>query len=66
VSLDRYTAGNVYYYPAYHPDRDGDKFSRELSDLLTRPTGFEAVMRVRVTKGLKVTSQPPPPHTHAI
>lgn len=35
-------------------ERDGARFDEDLYSLLTRPTGFEAVMRVRVTRGLKV------------
>ena len=50
----QFTGGNLFYYPAYTTERDGEKFGTELYNLLTRPTGFEAVMRVRVTRGLKV------------
>jgi hypothetical protein len=49
--LSKYTGGTTYYYPAYHVQRDGPKFHKELVYNLTRPTGFEAVMRVRATRG---------------
>ena len=55
ASLPRFTAGGLYYYPYYADARDGARFATELRALLTRPTGFEAVMRVRATRGLKVT-----------
>lgn len=54
--LPKYTAGSLQYYPSFHSLRDGDKFKAELTRTLLRPTGFEAVMRVRVTKGLKITN----------
>jgi protein transport protein SEC24 len=56
-SLSRYTAGQVYWYgPAYSPASDGARFSADLERNLTRPTGFEAVMRVRATKGVSITN----------
>lgn len=36
--------------------RDGEKFHAELTRVLTRPTAFEAVMRVRATRGLRITN----------
>ena len=54
--LPKYTSGNLYYYPAYHHARDGPKYDAELTRLLTRATGFEAVMRVRATRGLRITT----------
>jgi protein transport protein SEC24 len=49
--LSKYTAGQTYYYPGFNVNRDGAKFERELFRCLTRATGFEAVMRVRATRG---------------
>lgn len=46
----------VYYYPAFHAARDGPKFAAELTRNLTRPTAWEAVMRIRCSRGLKITS----------
>ena len=91
AALPKFTGGNLYYYPSFSVEKDGQKvrlsthpyrahsssfkpsllhpthppqLDAELSAVLTRPTGFEAVMRVRATRGLKVTqfygtSQPP-------
>ena len=36
--------------------RDGERFDFELSRCLTREITFEAVMRVRVTKGMRITN----------
>ena len=54
--LSKNTAGTCYYYPAYNHSRDGTKFHRELCHNLCRPTGFEAVMRVRATRGLRISN----------
>jgi protein transport protein SEC24 len=54
--LSRYSGGTVYYYPGFTSVRDGVKFERELHHDLTRATAFEAVMRVRATRGLRITN----------
>ena len=54
--LSKHTAGSCYYYPGFHGPRDGVKFETELHHCLTRATGFEAVIRVRATKGLKISN----------
>ena len=54
--LSKYTSGTCYYYPAYNAARDGTKFHKELTHNLSRPTGFEAVMRVRATRGLRIAN----------
>jgi len=53
--LPKNTSGGLYFYPGFHPSTHGEKFSVELSSVLTRRTGFEAVMRVRCSKGMKVS-----------
>lgn len=55
-SLSKFSAGQLYYYPSFAADRDGEKFKRELAHCLTRETGWEAVMRVRCTKGMRLTN----------
>ena len=52
--LAKYTAGSTYYYPGFYGPRDGQKFEAELERTLTRATAFEAVMRVRATRGLRI------------
>lgn len=55
-SLSKYTCGQVYYYPGFNSDRDRSKFEAELRMNLSRLTGWEAVMRIRCSKGLKISS----------
>ncbi|RYY75854.1 hypothetical protein EON63_19110 [archaeon] len=45
--------GTLYYYPGYTA-RDQTKFQSELKHSLTRAIGFEAVMRVRATRGMSM------------
>jgi protein transport protein SEC24 len=54
--LSKVTAGTSYYYPGFFAPRDGNKFESELRHCLTRATGFEAVMRVRATRGLRIAN----------
>lgn len=55
-ALSRYTAGHVYYYPNYTHPLDSERFGRDLARDLTRFTGWEAVMRVRTSKGLQISN----------
>jgi protein transport protein SEC24 len=54
--LAKYTGGQVFYYPAYYALRDEKVFQTDLQRVLTRATAFEAVMRVRATRGLRITN----------
>lgn len=56
ASIPRYTCGSVYHYPGFLAARDETKLSHELRHNLTRPTAWEAVMRIRCSKGLRVSS----------
>ncbi|CAN0398318.1 unnamed protein product, partial [Discosporangium mesarthrocarpum] len=56
ANLPKFTAGQLFYYPAFSAPRDGVKFGAELQRVLTRATAFEAVMRVRATRGLRITN----------
>jgi protein transport protein SEC24 len=55
-ALSRYTAGQVYYYPSLALPSDRDRLYADMVRDLTRTTGFEAVMRVRCTKGVNITN----------
>ncbi|CAI8616566.1 unnamed protein product [Vicia faba] len=55
-TLAKYTAGHVYYYPAFQSSIHGEKLRHELRRDLTRETAWEAVMRVRCGKGVRVTT----------
>ena len=50
------TGGQFYFYPAFFARKDGMKLKAEVTRNLTRETGWEAVMRVRMGKGLKCTN----------
>ncbi|XP_068134016.1 protein transport protein Sec24A [Hyperolius riggenbachi] len=55
--ISRYSAGSVYYYRSYHHQHNPvqvEKLQKEFKRYLTRKIGFEAVMRIRCTKGLSI------------
>lgn len=49
--MPQFTGGQLYYYPSFKYDRDGERFARDLWRNVTRETGWEGVMRVRTSKG---------------
>ncbi|CAK9081361.1 Protein transport protein Sec24-like At3g07100 [Durusdinium trenchii] len=53
--LAKYTGGDVHYYPQFNINTCFEKFKAELVHVLTRYMGWEAVMRVRVSRGWKIT-----------
>ncbi|XP_053113036.1 protein transport protein Sec24B isoform X2 [Hemicordylus capensis] len=55
--MSKYSAGCIYYYPSFHHSHNpvlGEKLQKDLKRYLTRKIGFEAVMRIRCTKGLSI------------
>ena len=50
------TGGEMYFYPNYVYPRDNERLSRELKHTLSRDTGFQALMKVRCSNGLQVSS----------
>ncbi|XP_005872502.2 PREDICTED: protein transport protein Sec24B isoform X1 [Myotis brandtii] len=55
--MSKYSAGCIYYYPSFHSTHNpsqAEKLQKELKRYLTRKIGFEAVMRIRCTKGLSM------------
>jgi protein transport protein SEC24 len=59
ASISQYsstTGGQFYFYPAFFARKDGQKLNAEITRNLSRETGWEAVMRVRMGKGLKCTN----------
>lgn len=54
--LAKHTGGSVTHMPAFSAPRDGEALARELTHNLTREQGWEAVMRVRCSQGLKITA----------
>merc|ERR1719329_618910 len=55
VPLAKHTGGDVRYYPFFHAEQQGTKLREELVRVLTREMGWEAVMRVRSSRGWKIT-----------
>ncbi|PON69609.1 Sec23/Sec [Parasponia andersonii] len=55
-TLAKYTGGQVNFYPNFHSAIHGEKLRHELARDLTRETAWEAVLRIRVGKGLRFTS----------
>ncbi|XP_069878543.1 protein transport protein Sec24B isoform X1 [Dipodomys merriami] len=55
--MSKYSAGCIYYYPSFHYNHNpsqAEKLQKDLKRYLTRKIGFEAVMRIRCTKGLSM------------
>ncbi|XP_056295030.1 protein transport protein Sec24B isoform X2 [Pseudoliparis swirei] len=55
--ISKYSAGSIFYYPSFHYAHNPtqlEKFQKDLERYLTRKIGFEAVMRIRCTKGLSI------------
>ncbi|KAK3091418.1 hypothetical protein FSP39_019750 [Pinctada imbricata] len=55
--ISKYSGGSVQYYPSFHAVKNpglSDKYEADLRRYLTRKIGFEAVMRIRCTKGLSI------------
>lgn len=55
--MSKYSGGEIKYYPGFHPDTHPEQVIRYCADLkryLTRKIGFEAVMRIRCTRGLAI------------
>ena len=57
ADLSKLTGGQLFYYPGYRNDnkQHPHKLRKELSRCLTRTQGWEAVIRIRATKGVQVT-----------
>ena len=56
--ITRYTGGQTYFYPGWNAAREDDayKFAKEFSDYLSAEIGLEAVLRVRATTGLRMST----------
>nr|XP_033812091.1 protein transport protein Sec24B isoform X3 [Geotrypetes seraphini] len=55
--MSKYSAGCIYYYPSFHHihnPSEADKLQKDLKRYFTRKIGFEAVMRIRCTKGFSI------------
>ncbi|XP_041075125.1 protein transport protein Sec24B-like isoform X3 [Polyodon spathula] len=55
--ISKYSGGSIFYYPSFHHIHNPaltEKFQKDLQRYFTRKIGFEAVMRIRCTKGLSI------------
>lgn len=55
--VSKYSGGCLYHYPSFHTIKNPsiiDKFETDLARYVTRKIGFEAVMRIRCTRGLSI------------
>ncbi|RKF58817.1 Uncharacterized protein C4.03c [Erysiphe neolycopersici] len=50
------TGGETFYYPNFTYPRDSEKLIYEIVHNLTRETGYQALMKVRCSNGLQVSS----------
>ena len=50
------TGGETFYYPNFHSPRDILKLSKEIKHTFTRETGYQALLKVRCSNGLQVSS----------
>ncbi|KAK5666067.1 COPII coat Sec23p-Sfb3p heterodimer component [Batrachochytrium dendrobatidis] len=53
--LSAVTSGDTYLYMNFDANKDGEKFINDMQRALFRSYGFDALLRVRVSDGLKVT-----------
>ncbi|EQC35877.1 hypothetical protein SDRG_06627 [Saprolegnia diclina VS20] len=54
--LSKYSGGQLFYYLNFSAPVDGHKFATELGRCLTRETGWEAILRLRCTKGMRFSN----------
>lgn len=54
--LPKYSSGSLHSYVMFNLEKDGPRFEEQLFKSLTTNTAFEAVMRTRVTKGMRISN----------
>ncbi|KAI9723739.1 MAG: hypothetical protein M1812_001039 [Candelaria pacifica] len=54
--LSAVSGGETFFYPNFHSPRDTLKLSKEIKHTMTRETGYQALMKVRCSNGLQVSS----------
>eukprot|EP01138_Halocafeteria_seosinensis_P013706 gb/GECG01013997.1/.p1 GENE.gb/GECG01013997.1/~~gb/GECG01013997.1/.p1 ORF type:complete len:1159 (+),score=101.80 gb/GECG01013997.1/:1-3477(+) len=55
-TLARYTAGEVYFYSNFRSTSEGARLHADIFHDLTRTTGLEAVLRIRCSAGVSISS----------
>eukprot|EP01125_Pyxidicula_operculata_P014797 TRINITY_DN4973_c0_g1_i1.p1 TRINITY_DN4973_c0_g1~~TRINITY_DN4973_c0_g1_i1.p1 ORF type:complete len:818 (-),score=253.42 TRINITY_DN4973_c0_g1_i1:19-2472(-) len=58
ATVPEISGGQLYYYPNFNGQnyQDASKYTADIWTNLTRETGFEAVMRVRASNGMKISA----------
>lgn len=53
--LPKYTGGQTFFYPAFNAARsqDAERFTHEFKAVLSSPISFEAVLRLRASRGIR-------------
>jgi protein transport protein SEC24 len=54
--ISRLTGGEVFFYPNFVAPRDSAKLRQEIAHAVHRETGYQALMKVRCSNGLQVSS----------
>ncbi|VDM96693.1 unnamed protein product [Thelazia callipaeda] len=57
ADVSKFSSGCIYYFPNYHINRNPvevKRFQKQFNRYLIRKIGFEAVLRIRCTKGLSL------------
>ena len=54
--LPRSTGGALFHYPGFNAARDGSKLAAEVRGALLRTAGWEAVLRLRCSRGMRVST----------
>ncbi|PHJ17581.1 transport protein sec24 [Cystoisospora suis] len=57
LPLAQLTGGEVRYYAGFHKLQQGEQLENEVFHIMTRTTGWEAVMRIRVSRGWRISSR---------
>jgi protein transport protein SEC24 len=55
--ISKFSSGTIYHFPNFHMNRERlevMRFNRLFGRYLTRKIGFEAVLRIRCSKGMRV------------
>ncbi|KAH8829288.1 Sec23/Sec24 trunk domain-containing protein [Flagelloscypha sp. PMI_526] len=48
------TGGDIFFHPRFEPERDGPIMESELRRVVTRMTGYNCIMRVRTSTGVRI------------
>nr|GAT59275.1 SEC23 SEC24 family protein [Mycena chlorophos] len=51
------TGGELFFHPRFNPARESSVLQSQLRRLIERTTGYNCLMRVRVSNGLRITDQ---------